>query len=125
MDFDDACDGYGSLENSEKQKRSRVNPSSPYRSDLCSICDLILDCPAKSMCHRLAPLARSQKHKQLGLTIVAAHGNATTDIFAYQKAKVAQVYIIGTHGGQKKTQRISGSWQSPIDRLNKRAAKDR
>lgn len=66
-----------------------------------------------------------QKLKQLGLTIVAAHGNATTDIFAYQKAKVAQVYIIGPHGGQKKTQRISGSWQSLVDQLIKRAAKDR
>lgn len=48
-----------------------------------------------------------------GLHIVAAHGNAHTDVYAYTQAhpKISgPLYIIGEHGGRGGTAAIKGSW---------------
>lgn len=49
----------------------------------------------------------------LGLNIVRAYGNATTDINAYNAAGIAKAdtYIIGTNAGKEGTQAISGDYE--------------
>jgi len=47
-----------------------------------------------------------------GLDIVAAYGNATTDIYAYEQAGIpkARTFIIGTHRGERGTQALQGGY---------------
>jgi hypothetical protein len=50
----------------------------------------------------------------LGLNIVRAYGNATTDINAYNAAGIpkSQTYIIGSNAGNSGTQPITGNYES-------------
>lgn len=50
--------------------------------------------------------------EQVGLDIIRAYGNATTDIGAYADAGLpkAQTYIIGQHAGEQGTQPVSGDY---------------
>ncbi len=50
--------------------------------------------------------------KQVGLDIVRAYGNATTDIAAYADGGLpkAETYIIGEHAGKEGTQAITGDY---------------
>lgn len=50
----------------------------------------------------------------LGLNIVRAYGNATTDINAYNAAGIpkSDTYIIGTNAGKNGTQAINGNYES-------------
>ena len=43
---------------------------------------------------------------------MAAYGNATTDIYAYEQAQLPKerTFIIGTHRGERNTQALDGSY---------------
>jgi len=49
-----------------------------------------------------------------GFLLDWAHGNATTDIYAYLGAGLpgADVWIIGTHAGESGTEAVQGSWEA-------------
>ncbi|MFO0749433.1 MAG: hypothetical protein U1F43_27760 [Myxococcota bacterium] len=54
--------------------------------------------------------------KAQGLDIVAAYGNATTDIYAYAQAGIPKehTWIIGTHRGEENTQPLQGGYTSHL-----------
>lgn len=52
----------------------------------------------------------------LGLDVVAAYGNATTDIDAYlTRIPAERVYIIGDHAGEQGTVGVQGGWSEHLD----------
>lgn len=55
-----------------------------------------------------------------GVILDEAFGNATTDIYAYERAGVpkARTWIIGANGGQGGTVAVSGGWGAVADRLD-------
>ena len=57
-----------------------------------------------------------------GLHIIAAHGNAHTDVYAYTQAhpKISgPLYIIGEHGGRGGTTAIKDSWTELARRVQR------
>lgn len=61
-----------------------------------------------------------------GFRIVAAHGNATTDVWAYAQAGVApgNTYIIGPHAGEGGTVAVRGDWSAVLALARGHAAAD-
>ncbi|MCC6623015.1 MAG: hypothetical protein IT385_17280 [Deltaproteobacteria bacterium] len=59
-----------------------------------------------------------------GLDIVAAYGNATTDIYAYEQAGIpkATTFIIGNHRGEAETQPLQGGYTDHLPWVEARPA---
>lgn len=65
-------------------------------------------------------LAQLQAIQAQGWRIVAAHGNATTDIFAYTQAKLpaGRIFIVGEHGGRAGVTAVRAGWDEVRARLD-------
>lgn len=60
------------------------------------------------------------KHVQdLGLEVVAAYGNATTDIYAYEKAGLDKktTFILGKYGGESMTQALGDGYTQHLEEI--------
>lgn len=65
-----------------------------------------------------------QQLRDAGYDIVAAYGNATTDVWAYAQASIppAQTFIIGPHAGAGGTVAIQSDWRAALPLVRDHAA---